>query len=207
MAQAGNDDSNDIIKKVEKSFINTKAMSASFTQKIESKGFDAVQTFTGRMTMLKPAMMKWEYDNPKGRIMVVDGKKLWFYDPKENVARYENLKGYLNPNSPALFLAGEATLGELFDIVLVKPSKKGKLEVVRLKLTPKEPQPGLKAMLLTLNNKSLEMVELLMVDYLGNRNRIIFDDVDRSARPAPEFFRFTPPAGVPVRSGTNPALR
>ncbi len=194
-----------VIDKIEASFRNTRAMTASFTQVMESKGLgQVIEKLSGKMYMVKPSKMRWEYANPKGRLMVVDGKRLWFYDPKENVTRYDDLAGLLSPDSPALFLAGDAALRDIFTVELVKPGKKDTLKTIKLRLTPKEPQPGLKAMALVLDSVSLDIVELLMVDHLGNRNRIKFYNIDRNADPDRKLFQFTPPEGSPVRAIGEP---
>lgn len=188
-----------IVEKAQRSFDEMKAMTASFSQTVESKGFGEVERLSGRMAMMKPAMMRWDYDNPPGRKLVVDGKRLWFYDPEENVVYFDDLTGFLNPKSPALFLAGEGALEELFVVEPVK-KKNDTADLIRLKLTPKKPQPGLKAMLLSLEKEDYTIVELLMVDHLGNRNRIQFSEIDKSPKLDRSFFRFEPPTGAPVRA-------
>ncbi len=194
------EDADELIDKAERAFENMRSMTATFTQTVESKGFGEAQKYRGKMAMLKPNMMLWEYDKPSGRRIVVDGKRLWFYDPDDKTAYFDDLRGALSPNSPALFLAGEATLRQLFKIDLVKPRKKDKLDLLRFRLTPKEPQPGVKAMALVLDGSSFDVVELLMVDHIGNKNRLRFDNVTRSANLDPSQFTFKPPEGVPVRA-------
>lgn len=196
----GAEGADEIIDKVEKAFGQMSAMTASFTQTVESKGFGETIKNHGKMAMLKPLKMRWEYDEPKGRLVVIDGERFWLYDPEDNLVRFEDLKGFLGPNSPALFLAGDGILRNLFKIDLVKPSKKVKMNTVSLRLVPKKPQPGVKAMLLTVESVSFKIVELLIVDHIGNKNRMRFSDVSVTARPEASLFKFTPPVGVPVRA-------
>lgn len=196
-AVAGADET---IDKVQSVFDKTKSMKAGFTQVLESKGFGITGQYGGTVYILKPSKMLWRYAEPKGRTLVSDGSKLWLYDPEDKIAYYDEVKGYLHEKSPALFLAGEKTLRELFTISLVEPGKMDKLdEVVRLKLTPKSPQAGVKGFLLTVDGKTYGMVELLMVDHLGNRNKITFHDVERGVEIDPSIFSFTPPEGVAAR--------
>lgn len=204
-AQADNAD--ELIDKAERAFKNMRTMTATFTQTVESKGFGEAQKYRGKMAMLKPNMMRWEYDKPLGRLLVVDGKRLWFYDPEDKTAYFDDLRAALSPNSPALFLAGEATLRELFKIDLVTPRKKDKLDLLRFRLTPKEPQPGVKAMLLVLDGSSFDVAELLIVDHIGNKNRLRFDNVARSADMDPSMFAFEPPEGVPVRALSGKVIK
>ncbi|MBI4665976.1 MAG: outer membrane lipoprotein carrier protein LolA [Nitrospinae bacterium] len=190
-----------VAERAQKAFDSIRSMKAGFKQVFENKGFGQSAQLRGTVYILKPARMLWVYDEPKGRILAADGESLWFYDPAENVAYHDEIKGLLSEKSPALFLAGEKTLSGLFTIDLVKLGKMDKLnDVVRLKLTPKSPHPGVKAMLLTLDASSFDIVELLMVDHLGNKNRISFFNEDQGFVPDESIFAFTPPEGAPVRS-------
>jgi outer membrane lipoprotein carrier protein len=190
----------EIVDKAQAAFDKMKSMKSDFVQVFESKGFGKTAEYRGSVFILKPSRMLWRYTEPKGRMLLSDGADLWLYDPEDNVAYHDQVKGFLHEKSPALFLAGEKTLRDIFTIDLVEPAKVDKLEnVVRLKLTPKSPQPGVKGMLLTLDGTTYAIVELMMVDHLGNRNKIIFLNADRGVETDPSIFKFTPPQGTPVR--------
>ncbi|MBF0633589.1 MAG: outer membrane lipoprotein carrier protein LolA [Nitrospinae bacterium] len=190
----------EIIDKTQAAFDKTKSMKSDFAQVFESKGFGKTAEYRGAVFILKPSRMLWRYTEPKGRMLVSDGADLWLYDPEDNVAYHDQIKGFLHEKSPALFLAGEKTLRDLFTIDLVEPVKMDKLEkVVKLKLTPKSPQPGVKGMLLTADAATYAIIELMMVDHLGNRNKITFLNAERGVEIDPSIFKFVPPQGTPVR--------
>ena len=190
----------EIVDKAQASFDKTKSMKSDFVQVFESKGFGKTAEYRGTVFILKPSKMLWRYTEPKGRMLLSDGAELWLYDPEDNVAYHDQVKGFLHEKSPALFLAGEKTLRDLFTIDLVEPAKVDKLEnAARLKLTPKSPQPGVKGMLLTADGTTYAIVELMMVDHLGNRNKITFLNAERGVEIDPSIFRFVPPQGTPVR--------
>jgi outer membrane lipoprotein carrier protein len=190
----------EIVDKAQAAFDKTKSMKSDFLQVFESKGFGKTAEYHGSVFILKPSKMLWKYTEPKGRMLLSDGADLWLYDPEDNVAYHDQIKGYLHEKSPALFLAGEKTLRELFTIDLVEPAKTDKLDnVVRLKLTPKSPQLGVKGLLLIADGTTYNIVELMMVDHLGNRNKITFLNAERGVEIAPSIFKFTPPEGTPVR--------
>ena len=114
-----------MIADIQASFDKTKTMTATFTQETFNKGFGRKTTSKGKMYLEKPAKMRWEYEEPEGLLMVIDGKKLWHYDPEDNTAYFDNLEGYLHNKSPALFLAGEEPLENLFNIDLGSCTKRG----------------------------------------------------------------------------------
>ncbi|HEB73115.1 MAG TPA: outer membrane lipoprotein carrier protein LolA [Nitrospirae bacterium] len=199
----GASDLEEIIGKVQESFDRTRAMTAEFTQETTNKGFGKTMFSYGVVTIVKPLKMRWDYKKPAGLLLVADGKKLWYFDPEDNVAYFDSLSGYLHPRSPALFLAGDEPLSSIFNIELASGGKNGKLGLVSFKLSPKEPQPGVKAILLTVDDQTYEIREIVMVDYLGNKNSLTFTNVNRTASPDMSIFRFEPPAGAQVRSMTK----
>jgi len=195
---------NDLITRTQASFDRIKTLVADFTQETVNKGFGRVTKSNGRLYLLKPSRMRWEYETPKGLLLMVDGEKLWYYDPEENIAYFDKLEGYLPPKSPAMFLAGEEPLANLFTIELAPESKEDKLDTRAMKLTPKEPQPGVRAMLLKVDAKTYVIRELLMVDHLGNRNRLTFDNIRLSEKVAPGIFEFKVPEGARVQAMPRP---
>ncbi len=197
----------DLIAKTQASFNKTKTLTADFTQETVNKGFGRVTKSNGRLYLLKPAMMRWEYETPKGLLLLIDGKKLWYYDPEDNTAYFDKLEGYLHPKSPAMFLAGEEPLTSLFTIELAPTSKEDKLDTRAMKLTPKEPQPGVRAMLLKVDAKTYTIRELIVVDHLGNRNRLMFSNVRQPDRIDPDFFKFNIPEGASARAMPNPGIK
>lgn len=197
---SGAADMEQLIGKVQSAFDQTRSMTATFTQETTNKGFGKTIVSNGVVTIVKPLKMRWDYIKPAGLLLVADGENLWYFDPDDNVAYFDSLSGYLHSRSPALFLAGDEPLLSIFNIELASAGKNGKLGVVSFKLTPKEPQPGIKAILLVVDNKTYEIREIVMVDYLGNKNRLIFTDVSRAVSPDPSIFKFEPPAGTHVRA-------
>lgn len=196
-------DVEELIGKVQESFDRTRAMTATFTQETINKGFGKTMVSYGVMAIVKPLKMRWDYKKPEGIILVADGENLWYFDPEDNVAYFDSLSGYLHPRSPALFLAGDEPLLSIFNIELANAGKSDKLGLVSFKLIPKEPQLGVKAILLRVDDRTYEIREIMMVDYLGNKNRLTFTDVNRAASPDLSIFKFEPPAGVAVRAMTK----
>ncbi|MDH5639119.1 MAG: outer membrane lipoprotein carrier protein LolA [Nitrospinota bacterium] len=188
-------------RKIQEAFDATAAMTARFTQVVKSKGFGEKREASGTVAIKKPGMMRWEYDEPSPLLIVADGEKLWYYDKSENIIYLEPMSGHLSSRSPAMFLAGDRPLAEIFDVTLSKAQAE---EGARsLKLIPKEPWPGLKGALLKVDAKSFTIKGIMMVDHLGNRNTISFSDVDTKASPPPSMFQFTPPQGVKIQQAAR----
>ena len=51
--------------------------------------------------------MRWDYDQPKGKLFVSDGKFLWLYTPEGNRAERMKLKESDDMRAPLAFLLGK----------------------------------------------------------------------------------------------------
>ncbi|MCU0248238.1 MAG: outer membrane lipoprotein carrier protein LolA [Bryobacter sp.] len=73
---------------------------------------------SGRALLMKPGRMRWEYDQPPGKLFVADGKQIWSVHPqreeieraklKEAVAEGEDFR------APLAFLLGRLDFRKLF---------------------------------------------------------------------------------------------
>ena len=59
-------------------------------------------------------------------------------------------------------------------------------------------------MLMKVDGKSNDIVELIIVDHLGNRNSLKFADIDRPEEMDPELFQFVPPEGALLKPMPRP---
>ncbi len=55
----------------------------------------------------KPARMRWDYSQPKGKLVLSDGTDLWIYTPAENHAVKMSLKETEDMRAPMAFLLGK----------------------------------------------------------------------------------------------------
>jgi chaperone LolA len=74
-----------------------KSLEADFVQK-NSDG----TVFKGKLFLYRPGRLKFDYDTPKGMVIVSDGNNLIYFDPSSHQATYLNLE-----NSPASLLLDE----------------------------------------------------------------------------------------------------
>ncbi len=61
---------------------------------------------SGTLVLRRPGKMRWDYDQPKGKLFISDGKFLWLYTPVENKAEKMKLKESEDMRAPLAFLLG-----------------------------------------------------------------------------------------------------
>src|SRR4051794_20412783 len=62
---------------------------------------------SGTLALRKPYKMRWDYDQPKGKLFISDGKFLWLYTPADNRAEKMKLKESDDMRAPLAFLLGK----------------------------------------------------------------------------------------------------
>jgi outer membrane lipoprotein carrier protein len=74
----------------------------------------AKRTESGTLVLRKPGKMRWDYDQPKGKLFVSDGKYLWLYTPQDNRAEKMKLKASDDLRAPLAFLLGKLNFSKEF---------------------------------------------------------------------------------------------
>ena len=95
-----------LLKRVETRYNQTKTLQVLFHEDYTPPG-RAKRTESGTLVLRKPGKMRWDYDQPKGKLFVSDGKYLWLYTPLENRAEKMKLKESDDMRAPLAFLLGK----------------------------------------------------------------------------------------------------
>src|SRR5256712_4442526 len=68
---------------VEEALNGLTGLVALFPQTVESAGLPRPQVEKGKVYLLRPGRMRWEYEVPRGKLAVADGRKSYVYLPEE----------------------------------------------------------------------------------------------------------------------------
>src|SRR6202140_2165139 len=74
-----------LLKSVESRYNRAKTLQVVFHEEYTPQGKPR-RLESGTLMLRKPRLMRWDYDQPKGKLFVSDGKYLWLYTPSENRA-------------------------------------------------------------------------------------------------------------------------
>jgi outer membrane lipoprotein carrier protein len=105
-AFAGDSALDALLKGVETRYNRAKTLQVLFREDYTPPG-RSKRTESGSLTLRKPGKMRWDYDQPKGKLFVSDGKFLWLYTPQENRAERMKLKESDDMRAPLAFLLGK----------------------------------------------------------------------------------------------------
>jgi outer membrane lipoprotein carrier protein len=154
----------------------------------------------GEVWILKPGMMRWHYTKPEPQLIIANGETLWMYLPEERQVIRDEVRTSLGARTPALFLAGQARLTELFSVTGTVAQGPGEAGLLGLQLTPKEGTLPYTRVELGIAPSSYHVVRVTLLDPVGGMTTMWFSDLDTWSAIDPSLFQFQVPSGVDVVS-------
>lgn len=168
------------------------SLQADFVQlTVDAKG-RALPTQSGKMSVKRPGMFRWELQKPSPQMVLTTGKVLWIYDPELMQATKQKLDDQVG-NTPALLLSGDPRkLNEAFAIADDKAAAGEQAWVLR----PQGKEALFETLRVRFKGNALQQMQL--VDTLGQKTDIRFSNVQVNPALSAAQFDFTPPKGVDV---------
>ena|SRR5947209_8931342 len=121
-----------LLKGVETRYNRAKTLQVVFHESYTPLG-KARRSESGTLLLRKPGRMRWDYDQPKGKLFVSDGKYLWLYTPSENRAEKMKVQESEDMRAPLAFLLGKLNFQKEFRNLQGVPEETG----MRIKAEPK----------------------------------------------------------------------
>jgi outer membrane lipoprotein carrier protein len=96
----------DLLQQVEARYNHAKTLEVSFQEQYTRPG-QIRRTESGRLLLRKPGRMLWEYDQPKGKQILTDGKNLYLYSPDTHEVEKTKMQETADMRAPLAFLLGK----------------------------------------------------------------------------------------------------
>lgn len=190
-------DNDALIRKVDDHYNHLSSLRARYTEHYAGMGMD--RTELGTLVLKKPGRMRWTYDQPVGKVFVLDGKFAWSYTPGTDQAQRVPAKQLDDLRSPLRFLLGHTQLKKELDNLTVTSEGSG----FSISGVPKGMAQRIK--LLTLGVTAAGAIERMRLEEVdGALTEFTFTGIQENVPVKNEDFVFTPPAGVTVVDGLPP---
>lgn len=190
-------DNDALVRKVDAHYNQLFSLRAHYSEHYAGMGM--TRTETGTLVLKKPGRMRWSYDEPVGKVFVLDGKYAWFYTPGDAQAQKVPAKELDDLRSPLRFLLGHTQLNKELDNLTVTPDGAG----FRISGVPKGMAQRVK--LLTLGVTTGGAIEMMRLEEVGGAvTEFAFSNMEENVPVKSSDFVFTPPAGVGVVNGLPP---
>jgi outer membrane lipoprotein carrier protein len=189
----------DLPDQVQKRYDALKSFQADFDQELTNAATREVEKRGGTISFQNPGLVRWETLTPEKQLLVVGKEAVWDYIESENqVIRYRTDQAFTS-KTMIRFLSGQANLKEDFKVV-----EQGQDEGLhKVKLVPKEPEPGLVLAYLWVDDQGT-VKNVFLVDFYGNGNLVKLKNFQPGAKHTADTFSFSPPKGVTGLDNTKP---
>ncbi|GAC1337777.1 MAG: hypothetical protein NVSMB23_04710 [Myxococcales bacterium] len=201
-AAAKDDKGRALAHRIQRSYARAKDFSARFAQTYTYAALGRSKESTGRVMVKKPGLLRWEYESPDKKLLVVDGKAFWQWVPDDNQVMVNRHFQGGEISSAFTFLWGKGDLTREFtprEIPL--PEALAKVEGAQpqaLELLPRKPSAQIQRVVFAVDGKGLVRASLV-TDAQGNDNRLVFSEARTDSALPDALFRFEIPRGANVQ--------
>lgn len=184
---------------VQSFYDQTRTMSARFEQRYTNRVYQRTETSRGRVQFEKPGMMRFDYDEPNGKIIVSDGEQLTVYEPPDTGSGagqyYQQPMADAQLPAALSFLTGTGRLDQDFTFREGRASLYPQGRV--LELRSRRPTPHYTRILLFVDQTPARrgvVHRVIIQDQAGNTNSFTFTEQQFNREIADSVFRYRPPA-------------
>lgn len=188
---------NNLVEKIQESYERAENFEARFIQEATIKSINRTEMEEGVVYFKKPKRMRWVYDKPELKELVVNPERAWFYIPEDDLVYIHDAEEIFNSKLTIRFLSGIGKLRDDFHISFSSSSADGEGNYL-LDLIPRNFEGNVEKMLLVVNKDDFQIMGFAFTDVYGNITRITFKDIKTNNKLPDTFFTFTPPPGVEI---------
>jgi outer membrane lipoprotein carrier protein len=183
-----------VVDSLQKSYDSAVDFTADFRQETELKTLNRNLKAGGKLYFKRPGKMLWRYEEPKGQVVLADGKNLYYYQPEQAQVIKSSLKNAFRSDIPLSFLLGIGNLRRDFKVTLKGMEK----EHYILQLGPKGGLGGVSEIMLGIDPERFDIAWSRIRDAAGNVTTIRFSNLRKGVGLQDSLFRFQVPDGVDV---------
>jgi outer membrane lipoprotein carrier protein len=183
-----------IADSLQKNYDATVDFVADFRQETEVRTLNRNLKAWGKLTFKRPGKMLWRYEEPKGQIVLADGKNLYFYQPEQNQVIKSPLSNAFRSDIPLSFLLGLGNLKKDFNVALKGADENQYV----LRLEPKGDLGGFSEVNVGVSRSTSDILWVSVRDAASNVTTIRFSGMRKGVGVQESLFRFQVPDGADV---------
>ncbi|BDG09784.1 LolA family protein [Anaeromyxobacter paludicola] len=187
LAAAPAPEAQQLAAKVQAAYERTRDLEARFVQTYTYAAFGRSQVSRGTLEVKKPGKMRWDYQEPAHKTVVVNGSRLVQYEPEVNQAYVDDHFDATAMSAAVTFLLGKGSLEKEFE-----PSIGERGELV---LVPRRPDGRVARIALGVDAAG-DVTSTRVVDEGGNVNEVRFEGARRNVGLKDSRFELKLPADV-----------
>jgi outer membrane lipoprotein carrier protein len=185
-------DTAQLLKAIETRYNRARTVQVLFEQTYIVQGRPN-KTESGELFLRKPGRMRWQYQAPKGKLFLSDGKQVYLYTPASNRVEKMKVRASDDLRAPLAFLLGELDFWRDFQRFISRPEGAD----VRITAEPKSDQaPYTEVEFVVTPSNEIRYLRIMGQD----RSVMEFRFAGEKLNPAlaESLFRFAPPPGAEI---------
>jgi len=181
---------------LERRYSSVKTVAGNFRQTYLAPGIE--QTESGIFWLKRPALMRWEYQDPEEKLFIADGRAAYLYVPGDRQVTVQPYRASDFRNMPLELLLGAGNIHE--DYLVTQESEfKGKTEgSILIRLTPRRSHPQYAFTVIELDRATYDVRRIVIREQTGNLSEFVFSQVKTNIAIASNKFQFKIPKGVEI---------
>jgi outer membrane lipoprotein carrier protein len=186
-----------LLHRVDQHYNHLRSLKSHYVERYNGMGLSKEES--GTLLLKKPGRMLWRYDQPQGKVFVLDGKYAWFYTPGDHQAQRLAANKLDDLRTPLRFLLGHTQLSKELQQIVVAPEGTDYL----ISGVPKGLAQRVRELsLLVTPDGSIDRMKIVELD--GATTEFEFTNSQENVPTQPADFIFTPPPGVVVVDALPP---
>ncbi|WFE68618.1 outer membrane lipoprotein carrier protein LolA [Thiomicrospira sp. R3] len=165
-----------------------KTFSADFVQEREEEYFFRKEVSTGTFDLMRPGLMRWNYQKPEEQHIIVDGIRLWVHDVELNQVSVRPVAEIQN-DIPLAWLLFEEPIEQAYRIV--SAGNRGGLTWYNLR-----PRGNTFFQSIEIGLKDGVIQQVWMYQSSDNVTKVRFENIQINQPISPSAFRFSVPQNV-----------
>jgi len=191
-------DARTLARAVDAHYNHLTSLQASYSEHYTGLGLD--RTETGTLLLKKPGRMRWSYNDPVGKLFILDGKFAYSYTPGDAQAQRIRAKQLDDLRSPLRFLLGHTELQKELTGLAVTTAANG---LFTLSGTPAGMADHVHSISLTVTASGI-IQNMRIEETDGSITDFNFTAIHENVPVSDSDFTFHAPAGVEVVDGLPP---
>ena len=181
----------------ESSYHGVQTIRADFTQTYVSG--DRTRVESGVVYFARGGLMRWDYQRPRPKLFLADGKTLMLYIPEDKQLTRSPLKASDDVRIPFLLLLSKLDLRRVFSRIEFAPNALNHDPADRvLRAYPKQGYEGDYQQVLMMVSPRFDIRRVLVILVDQSTMEFSFDHIERNVPLSRSLFRFIPPAGTEI---------
>ena len=186
-----------LLHRVDEHYDHLRSLRTHYVERYTGMGLTRAES--GTLLLKKPGRMLWRYDQPPGKVFVLDGKYAWFYTPGDHQAQRLSANKLDDLRTPLRFLLGHTRLQRELAQISVTPAG----AEYQITGVPKGLEKRVRELSLLVTPEG-SITQMKIVEQDGATTEFDFTDGVENVPTQPADFIFTPPAGVTVVDALPP---